>query len=195
MRQHLVVVQAAARISGAIVTHAEVGSSELVFAPGKLAAGDYEFAIGTAGSCMLVLQTPVLALLHAEGPSTVRVSGGTHNSMAPPFEFLQRAYCPLLKAMGAQVEFHLERHGFYPAGGGMAMASVTPCPELKPLHLLERGELRRGYAEALLAGIPGHVGERELACIGSKTGWGRAEPPDEDASPGTGTRQRRVADA
>lgn len=175
MRQHLVVVQSAARISGASVTHAEVGSRELVFVPGKLAAGEYEFAIGTAGSCTLVLQTLALALLHADGPSTVRVSGGTHNAMAPPFEFLQRAYCPLLAAMGARVEFRLERHGFYPAGGGVAVASVRPCPELKPIHLLERGELRRAYAEALVAGLPGHVGERELACIGSKTGWGEPD--------------------
>ncbi|MGI4718531.1 MAG: RNA 3'-terminal phosphate cyclase [Janthinobacterium lividum] len=94
MRQHLVAVQAAARISGATVSHAETGSAELSFVPGQIAARDYEFAIGTAGRCTLVLQTLALALLHADGPSTVRIKGGTHNAMAPPLQFLQRATVP-----------------------------------------------------------------------------------------------------
>ena len=92
MRQHLVAVQAAAHISSAQTTHAEVGSTMLTFAPARIKAGDYAFAIGTAGSCTLVLQTLLLALAHADGSSTVRISGGTHNPMAPPVQFLQRAY-------------------------------------------------------------------------------------------------------
>lgn len=171
MRQHLVAVQAAARICGATVSHAELGSEELTFVPGPIVAGDYEFAIGTAGSCTLVLQTLVLALLHAAAPSTVRISGGTHNAMAPPVEFLQRAYLPLIRAMGAEVDFTLHRHGFYPAGGGMVSASITPCAQLRPIELLERGGRCNGYAEAFVAGIPASVGQRELACIGPKMGW------------------------
>ena len=171
MRQHLAAVQAAARISGATVTQAELGSSELAFEPGQVMAGDYEFAIGSAGSCTLVLQTLVLALLNAEGPSTIRVTGGTHNDMAPPVQFLQRAYRPLLEAMGARVDFSLERYGFYPAGGGTVVARVEPCAGLNPITLLERGPRRAGYAEAFTAGIPPSVGQRELDCIGAKMGW------------------------
>ena len=118
MRQHLVAVQAAARVCGASVTHAEVGSQELSFVPGQIVVGDYEFAIGSAGSCTLVVRTLVLALLHARTPSTIRITGGTHNDMAPPMQFPERAYFPLLQAMGGQVEVRLERYGFYPAGGG-----------------------------------------------------------------------------
>jgi len=175
MRQHLVAVQAAARVSGATVSHAELGSEALSFAPGPVVAGDYEFAIGSAGSCTLVLQTLILALLHAGAPSTVRVTGGTHNDMAPPVQFLQRAYAPLLAAMGAHVDFRLERYGFYPAGGGTVVAEVTPCAGLKPMTLLERGVRREGYAEAFTAGIPASVGQRELACIGAKMGWGETQ--------------------
>ena len=40
MRQHLVAVQAAAHISGALVTHAQVGSTELTFAPQRIVAGE-----------------------------------------------------------------------------------------------------------------------------------------------------------
>lgn len=174
MRQHLVAVQAAARVSAAIVTGAELGSSELSFVPGRIAGGDYEFAIGSAGSCTLVLQTLALALLHAPTASRIRISGGTHNEMAPPLHFLQRSYLPLLAAMGAQVEVRLERYGFYPAGGGVITASVEPCAGLKPIDLPTRGERRDAYAEAFVAGIPAGVGQRELACVGAKMGWDEA---------------------
>lgn len=175
MRQHLVAVQAAARISAAAVRHAEFGSAELEFIPGEIAGGDYEFAIGTAGSCTLVLQTLALALLHARAPSTIRNSGGTHNAMAPPAQFLQRAWRPVLGAMGAQVDFNLERYGFYPAGGGVVTAAIAPCAQLRPLDLVDRGVRRTGYAEAFIAGIPASVGERELAFIGSKMGCGESQ--------------------
>jgi len=175
MRQHLVAVQAAARICAARVSHAELGSSELSFEPGEIVGGDYEFAIGTAGSCTLVLQTLVLALLHARTPSTVRITGGTHNAMAPPLQFLERAYRPLLAAMGAQLSFSLERYGFYPAGGGIVVASIAPCARLRPIELTARGARRAAYAEAFVAGIPASVGERELACVRSKMGWDDAQ--------------------
>lgn len=175
MRQHLVAVQAAASISGAVVTHAEVGSTELSFAPKGIKAGNYEFAIGTAGSCTLVLQTVLLALLYADGPSTVRISGGTHNGMAPPAHFLQRAYGRVLKAMGAEIDIALVRAGFYPAGGGVMTARVTPCAQLKPLSLMSPGARVAGFAEALIAGIPADVATRELDVIGKGMGWGASQ--------------------
>ena len=175
MRQHLVAVQAAAHISGALVTHAQVGSTELTFAPQRIVAGDYQFAIGTAGSCTLVLQTVLLALLYADGPSTVRVSGGTHNSMAPPAHFLQRAYVRVLEAMGASVEVELVRAGFYPAGGGVMLARVAPCVQLKCISLMEPGARVAAFAEAMFAGIPLSVATRELEVIGVGMGWNESQ--------------------
>src|SRR3954470_7924061 len=118
MRQHLTAVRAAAEICNASVEGDAVGSRELTFQPGALKAGDYSFAIGTAGSCTLVLQTVLIPLLVADGLSTVRISGGTHNKGAPPFDFLQRAFLPLLRRMGAQIDLTLIQYGFYPKGGG-----------------------------------------------------------------------------
>ena len=175
MRQHLVAVQAAARISGATVTGAEPGSSELGFIPGRVKGGDYHFAIGTAGSCTLVLQTIVLALLYAEQPSTIRITGGTHNVMAPPVQFLQQAYLPLLARMGAEVDVELIRYGFYPAGGGELVATVKPCAQLRQMVLNERGRLVAEYADAFVAGLPPSVGTRELGCIGTAMGWEEAQ--------------------
>jgi RNA 3'-terminal phosphate cyclase (ATP) len=171
MRQHLVAVQAAAAISGAAVDGAELRSEALTFSPRAIVAGDYEFAIGSAGSCTLVLQTLLPALLTATSPSTVRVSGGTHNPMAPPAQFLQRAWSPILRKMGAQVDIDILRCGFYPAGGGILMAKVAPWTDRRRLLLVERGARTGGYAESIIAGVAPHVAARELECIGAGMGW------------------------
>jgi len=171
MRQHLASVKAAAEISGAKVEGDALGSTSLTFVPGAIKAGVYELQIGTAGSSTLVLQTVVPALLYAQGESVVRVSGGTHNSKAPPAEFLQRAYGRAMADMGAQVEFVLERTGFYPAGGGAMRATVQPLAAWRHLALDARGERREAYAESLVAAVPGGVAKRELDCVASAMGW------------------------
>ncbi len=171
MRQHLTAVLAAAEICGAKIEGAHVGSLELSFAPGKILAGEYHFAIGSAGSCTLVFQTVLPALLQADGVSRLRLQGGTHNPMAPPFAFLERAFLPLLHRMGAKVALRLARHGFYPAGGGDFSADIQPAGKLAPLELMERGERVEAYAESLIAGVPAHVAKRELGLIDQAMGW------------------------
>lgn len=53
--QHLAAVRAAAEISDARVTGAVLDARELTFVPGCVRAGEYHFAIGTAGSTALVV--------------------------------------------------------------------------------------------------------------------------------------------
>lgn len=162
LRQHLTAVEAAAAICGARVEGAAVGSQSLSFIPGPVQGGDYRFAIGTAGSCTLVLQTILPALWFAKQASRVSVSGGTHNKAAPPADFLIRVWQPLLAKMGVQQDIALKRYGFYPAGGGEISASVKPISALTALHLGNRGALQQIKAEALVAGVPGKVAQREL---------------------------------
>lgn len=171
MRQHLVAVQAAARVCGADVGDLAVGARKLEFTPGKIRGGDYDFAIGSAGSCTLVLQTILPALLFADTPAQIRITGGTHNAKAPPVQFLQRAYLPLLFKMGALIDVRLTRYGFYPAGGGEVFASVEPCEKLQRLDLMQRGEKVSAYAESFVAGVPANVAKRELDCVGRAMGW------------------------
>ncbi|MES2743638.1 MAG: RNA 3'-terminal phosphate cyclase [Pseudomonadota bacterium] len=175
LRQHLVAVQAAAEVCGASLTGAALGSQLLEFAPGKIKGGDYRFAIGSAGSCTLVLQTLLPALLYADVGSTVQIQGGTHNPMAPPAEFLQRAYGRVLAALGADIDVRLTRAGFYPAGGGQLIATVQPCAALRRIALTERGERRAGFAESFIAAVPASVAKRELACIGHAMQWDAAQ--------------------
>ncbi len=172
MRQHLACVHAAAEISGADVEGAELGSQSLRFAPGPARAGDYRFTIASAGSCLLVLQTVLPPLLLADGPSRVQLRGGTHNPMAPPFHFLARAFAPLVRRLGADLQLVLGRCGFYPAGGGEVEAAIVPAgAALQPFDLLERGEPLERYAECLTPGLPRHVCTRELETLGAAMGW------------------------
>lgn len=174
MRQHLACVLAAQAVSGAQVSGAELGSQALVFEPGALRPGEHRFAVGSAGSCLLVLQTVLPALLLADAPSRLSLSGGTHNPLAPNFHFIERAFLPLLARMGAAVGVSLRRHGFYPAGGGEMLAEIAPAVGgLRPFDLLERGALGESFAESLVAAVPRRVAERELAVVGEALGWSR----------------------
>ncbi|NTX15642.1 RNA 3'-terminal phosphate cyclase [Myxococcus sp. CA056] len=170
LRQHLTGVKAAEAVGAAEVSGAELGSKELTFRPRALAAGNYHFAVGTAGSATLVLQTVLPALLAATEPSTLRLEGGTHNPAAPPFDFLARAYLPILRKLGPTVTATLERPGFFPAGGGKFHVDVRPAP-MKPLSLLERGRVLRRDAKAVVAMIPFDVAKREMETAGALLKW------------------------
>jgi len=171
LRQHLTAVNAAAAICGAKVSGAEISSRELSFEPGKVKTGEYTFSIGSAGSTTLVLQTVLPALLTANGPSSLTLEGGTHNPHAPPIDFLEKAFLPLVNRMGPTVSVALERAGFYPAGGGRFIVKVTPAAKLLPLHVPERGEIRRRLAKAVVAALPGEIAKRELQRVEKMLGW------------------------
>ena len=175
MRQHLTAVEAAARVGCAKVEGGAIGSRELTFIPGAVNAGVYQFSVGTAGSATLVLQTVLPALLTANGPSTLTLEGGTHNPFAPPFDFLQKTFLPIVNRMGPRVTATLERPGFYPAGGGRFSVTIQPAGKLAAFDLLERGEIRARRARAITAGLPRHIAERELDYIGKKMGWDRTQ--------------------
>jgi RNA 3'-terminal phosphate cyclase (ATP) len=160
-RQHLTAVLAAMDICGATAEGAELGSESLIFQPGPIGAGEYRFDIGSAGSTTLVLQTLLPALLHASAPCRVSICGGTHNSLAPPFEFIEQSWLPLLRRMGTQADVKLLRHGFMPAGGGELEFTTRPST-LCPLDLTARGELIGRRATVLLSQLPRRIGDREL---------------------------------
>jgi RNA 3'-terminal phosphate cyclase (ATP) len=115
-RQHLACVEAAARLCHAEIRGASVGSQDLVFTPGAIAGGELDIDIGSAGSTTLVVQTLAVPAIAAGVTLRAVIRGGTHNPLAPPFEFLDRVWLPHLRAMGARIALTLDRHGF--ASGG-----------------------------------------------------------------------------
>lgn len=173
-RQHLTAAQAAARVGAARADGLALGSQRLTFAPQTVNPGTYHFNVGTAGSATLVLQTVLPPLLLADGPSTLVLEGGTHNPHAPPFDFLQKAFLPLVGRMGPRVTVELSRRGFYPAGGGRFVAHIEPALKLTPIDLLECGTICQRRAIAIVESLPRHIAEREVEVLRTRLGLGRA---------------------
>lgn len=169
MRQHLACVRAAAWVGAAVVEGDELGSSALVFRPTASRGGDTTIRIGSAGSCNLVVQTVLPALLYADQPSDVRIEGGTHNPLAPSFEYLDQAFLPLLRQMGADVTLELVRPGFAPAGGGEVRLRARPS-RLSPLFLPDAAELADVRVDAIVCSVPTNVGFRETERIRRRLG-------------------------
>jgi len=171
--QHLSAVRAAAAVSDAVVSGDRLASSELEFAPTRAPkSGAYVFDVaetagrGSAGSVSLILQTLLVPLALADGPSSVVLRGGTHVEWSPPFDHLTDAYFPLLRRMGFTVEAELKRWGFYPVGGGEIACAMTGGLSRrgdvrpKPVALTERGPLRRIAGRAVAANLPAHIPQR-----------------------------------
>ncbi|OJH81481.1 MAG: RNA 3'-terminal-phosphate cyclase [Stenotrophomonas maltophilia] len=170
MRQHLTAVNAAARVGNACVHGAELGATSLRFEPGRVSAGTYHFATGSAGSATLVLQTVLPALWRAQGPSQLRLEGGTHNPLAPSADFIAQSYLPALGRMGVQASMQLLQHGFHPAGGGVMEVQVQPCAALQPPSLEVRAPLQAIEAQVLMSGLSSGIGLRELQVLAETLG-------------------------
>lgn len=174
LRQHLTAVQAAAKIGQARVSGDSPGSLSLEFVPGSIRGGEYCFQIGTAGSAMLVLQTILPALILADKPSMITLTGGTHNPQAPPFDFFLRTFVPLINRMGPKISAKINRYGFYPAGGGELEVEITPVRSLKSFSLINRGDLIEKQAEILITGISYDIAQREANTIRDQDHWSDA---------------------
>jgi len=192
-RQHLACVHAAQQLCGAEVYGAEVGSKYLDFRPRAIEPRDLLIDIGSAGSTSLVVQTILVPAIFAKQPLKATVHGGTHNPMAPPFEFISRVFVPHLHAMGAKVELVLDRHGFATGGAGQASHDdVTPYRgqltltiepgALAPIEVVECGEVRERHATAILARLPTHVADRELGVVREQLGFTKIECETRDVS-------------
>lgn len=171
--QHLSAVRAAMTISRATVSGDQLGSTELAFSPRQSSrSGPYEFDVaeiaerGSAGSIGLVLQTILLPLALAGGPSTLVLRGGTHVEWSPPFDDLIEAYFPALRRIGIPVEAELKRWGWHPVGQGEIVCRIserpddTDAPRFHPIEVLDRGILRRIAGRAVAANLPAHIPQR-----------------------------------
>ena len=171
MRQHLTAIEAACAVGGADCEGAAVGGTSVTFRPGAVVPGDYRFAVGTAGSTGLVLQTILPALMLASAPSRLILEGGTHNIHAPPFDFIARVFLPVMNRMGPRITARLVQPGFYPAGGGRVEVEIEPAAKLTPIDLTGRGALIEVKARAIVAALPIEIARRELAAANAVLGW------------------------
>lgn len=160
--QHLTSVRAAARIGQAQVRGASLGSTDLVFEPGEVVPGKYEFPIGTAGATGLVLHTLYLPLaMRTQAPSELILQGGTHVTTSPCFHFLQTTWRGYMEQIGLRIRLRLVRPGFYPRGGGTVQVDIQPCPRLSGLHLTSRSPVSKAIGFSAVAGLPESIARRQ----------------------------------
>jgi RNA 3'-terminal phosphate cyclase (ATP) len=188
LNQHLTAVNAAREVCNGSVMGAELGSRQLIFAPGEIQCRDFIFDIGSAGSTTLVAQTLIPALIHARGYSSLEILGGTHNGAAPPYEFLAQVYLPLLNLTGARCVSEILSWGFYPRGGGKIRIRIQADERPRGLDLQDWGGTCEGQVTALVSRLPVEIGERECELIRRKAGWPRRQTRVEliERSPGPG---------
>jgi RNA 3'-terminal phosphate cyclase (ATP) len=199
-RQHLACVEAAARLCHAEVRGAAVGSQDLVFTPGEITGGELDIDIGSAGSTTLVVQTLAVPAIAAGVTLRAVIRGGTHNPLAPPFEFLDRVWLPHLRAIGARIGLTLDRHGFASGGGrgernggergerdgrrergaaehahGQLTLEIGAGGALRPIELVESGPVTSRHATVILSRLPSHVADREHGVVQERLGFTAAE--------------------
>ena len=168
--QHLTSVRAAAMVCDAVLSGDTPGSTSLTFTPqSPPIAGLYEFNVadaregGSAGAVSLVLQTILLPLALANGPSTVTVRGGTHVAWSPPFHYFQGVYLPALAQLGIRAKADLLAWGWYPAGEGAVKLEIPGGDTLSPPpaeQWTQRGDLKQITGVAVASSLPAHIAQR-----------------------------------
>jgi len=162
-KQHLSCVHAASQICNGRCQGAALNSRTLDFQPGTVRSGNYNFDIGSAGSATLVIQTILPALFLTDGPSTITVTGGTHNPLAPPFDFLCETFLPVIATAGFYGSCKLIKHGFYPAGGGKITFEIQPWQKQPDqiINLCQPAERFEIHARIYTAKLPKHIAQRQ----------------------------------
>lgn len=157
--QHARAILALAEICSAKVSGIEPGSAEITFEPGVIKGGDYRVDIGTAGSITLLVQCLLPAMIKADEPITLTVTGGTDVRWSPTIDYFKKVFLPALGEFGAKVRLDCRRRGYYPRGGGSVALMVTPR-NLKPAHLkLQKTEIVNGVSHC--SNLPEHVARRQ----------------------------------
>jgi RNA 3'-terminal phosphate cyclase (ATP) len=166
-RQHLSCVRAACQICNGQAQGATKGSQVLDFQSGSIRNSDYHFDIGSAGSASLVIQTILPVLFLVDKPSAVTVTGGTHNPMAPPFDFLDETFLSAIATAGFDGICTLIRHGFFPAGGGKITFNIQPWQKSTDqiIDLCQPNTEPQIYGRIYTAKLPERVAQRQQTLL------------------------------
>lgn len=164
--QHLTGVRAVAEICNGKLAGDELLSQRIVFHPGKIQSGSYEFDVmkvkSSAGSTGMIFQQIAPVLAFGEKESNITLKGGTHTEWAPPIDYLQDIFLPTAAKMGFQANLEIERWGWYPIGQGTVKTNIQPVRgKAKAIELNERGKLKQISGVSLVSRLPLSIAERE----------------------------------
>jgi RNA 3'-phosphate cyclase len=158
--QHLSTLKAVAEICSAETKGLSVGSGEVEFFPGKIRGGEFNFDIGTAGSCSLLLQCVAPVAAYADGPVKLRVKGGTAVRWSPPMYIVQHVVWAALNRMGFSGVVRVLRDGYFPKGGGVVEARINPVRGFRAIEC-EKAMVGGVHGISTCGGLPRSVAERQ----------------------------------
>lgn len=157
--QHIKSIEIARAMTRATVEGLYPGSTEVVFEPGPIRAGEYVLDMGTAGSITLALQSILPVAAYAPGPVTLDITGGTDVKWAPPYDYFKNVTLPALARFGVHIEPVLISRGFFPVGNGRVKVGIVPG-EFHGVEFIEPyGDLVEGSSAS--SRLPPHVAMRQ----------------------------------
>lgn len=149
--QHLTGIKALQELSGSSIEGAKLGSTELTIYPGNNWKASASINIPTAGSIgLLTQQLQIASCKSGVKKLSINITGGaTFGKWAPTEPYLRLITFRILDKMGYRIAINVQRHGFYPKGGARALLTIEPTEKLKPINLVERGEIKKILVESL----------------------------------------------
>ena len=183
--QHVTILRLLQAMTGSTADGVAPGSAEVTFRPGTPRPGTHDVDIGTAGCIPLLLPTILPVALATPGTTRLRLRGGTHVPFGPTMDWLEQAYVPYLRRLGA-IDCATRRVGFAPEGGGLVevevrqdAAGVDTADGLRALVRERLGERRiqpgraaRVGVRSIAAGLPGVAERQAKAALQSVLGLG-----------------------
>ena len=151
--QHLKGLQLARDLCSGKLIGDEIGSTCVHFTPGKIKALNVKVDVGTAGSVVLLLQISLPITMFAPGESTLELIGGTNADLAPQIDYLLDVFQQVASRFGMKFQCDIVKRGFFPKGGGIVRVKTFPTDEqLRPIEMVDRGEVRQIIGSGFVAG-------------------------------------------
>ncbi|CAF2567783.1 unnamed protein product [Rotaria sp. Silwood2] len=158
--QHLTSIQFLAQFSEAKLENANIGTTDIQFTPKTIKSGNFVGDTKTAGSICLMMQTAIPCLLFANGPSELKLLGGTNTEFAPDIDYYKMVFQPIAKRFNFNFDLNIIRRGYYPKGGGNVRISINPIDQLTSIDLTDFGQIKRFFGRSFVAGnLPKNIAD------------------------------------
>lgn len=171
--QHLLGLQTLANLTGsqlnALDGECKVGTKELIFIPNRSFINTINVNVNTAANIGLLLQPIQISCLSISQNGQIEIfinGGGTFGKWAPSLNYLLNVTYPILKKSGLEILIDIKKYGFYPKGGAMTKCTIIPPKtKLKPINLIELGNIDLIQGEIIISNLPKNIGERIKSSI------------------------------
>lgn len=158
--QHYSSINIVKKMCDAEVEGLDISSKKIVFKPGKIKAGKFEFDIGTAGSITLAFQSVILSCLNSDKKNTIKLIGGTDVKWSPSWDFFTNVFLKLIRKMGVCVEPKLIKRGYYPKGGGEAEITIHKVSKIDPFVVNKKQDFSKINGIINISKLPDHIFKR-----------------------------------